>query len=111
MPPPPAQLEVDLSTFIAIASTALLAASGWTVSWFIGERKTFMAQLRCLEEGMAIQGQAIAGLVIHKESHADKLEEIQGSINATCSKLDNIITRQTEMMLAIQKVSTKHGDA
>ena len=111
MPPPPAQFEVDLSTFIAIASTALLAASGWTVSWFIGERKTFIAQLRCLEEGMATQGQAIAGLMIHKDTHAEKLEEIRGSLDNTCGKLDSIITRQSEMMLAIQKVSASHGDA
>jgi hypothetical protein len=102
---------MDVSTFVAIASTALLAASGWAVSWFMGERKVFMGQLRCLEDGMTEQGKTIMALMIHKDTHAEKLDEIRGSINDTCSKLDGIIAKQGEMLVAIQKVSTQRGDA
>ena len=112
MPPPPSQPDfMDLSTFIAIVSTALLGVSGWGVTWFMGERKNFVLQLRCMEEGMAEHGKAIAGLMIYKDTHAEKLEEIRGSLDSTCGKLDRIIEKQTEMLVAIQKVSTVHGDA
>lgn len=93
---------VDIPTFIAIASTALLGAAGWAVTWFMGERKTFLSQLRCLEEGMAMQAQAVVGLSIHKDTHAEKLEEIRGSITETCGKLDRIIERQNELFVALQ---------
>ena len=111
MPPSPGQPDImDVSTFVAIVSTALLGASGWAVTWFIGERKTFMLQLRCMEEGMAEHGKAIAGLMIHKDTHAEKLEEIRGSLDSTCGKLDRIMDKQTEMLVAIQKVSTIRGE-
>ena len=111
MPPPPGQPDImDVSTFVAIVSTALLGASGWAVSWFAGERKVVAGQLRCLEEGMAEHGKAIAGLMIHKDTHAEKLEEIRGSLDNTCGKLDRIMDKQTEMLVAIQKVSTIRGE-
>ena len=110
MPLPSPHDTVDIPTFIAIVSTALLAAASWAVTWFMGERKTFLSQLRCLEEGMADHGKAIAGLMIHKDTHAEKLEEIRGSITETCAKLDRIMNKQTEMLVAIQKVSTVRGE-
>jgi len=111
MPPPPGQPDImDVSTFVAIVSTALLGASGWAVSWFAGERKVVAGQLRCLEEGMSEHGKAIAGLMIHKDTHAEKLEEIRGSLDNTCGKLDRIMDKQTEMLVAIQKVSTIRGE-
>ena len=111
MPPSPGPPDImDVSTFVAIVSTALLAAAGWAVSWFMGERKVFMGQLRCLEEGMSEQARTVAGLTIHKDTHAEKLDEIRGSITDTCGKFDRIMEKQTEMLVAIQKMSTGRGE-